>query len=298
MKFNFYEEQKIRDAVECGVTNNLSISSAIWYAAVYYTQLDPITNKKELFNKIVDFVSSIFKDFKYEGYVGFINGKISKARNHIITNIQHIIITESEMDKIINLNDQRLEKLAFVILALAKYENARSNSEKDTFYAKIPEIFRFARLAIPKKERNKYLHIIYNAGIISMNFSIGYNAITVGCVSHDVDDPVALKLDENNYIELAYTYLNYKKGGYKKCESCGRLIRIKKNTKYCKDCSPKYEKVESKIIKCIDCGDEFIVSSKCNNVCRCRDCQNERNKILKSEQNKRAYELKKTKFSS
>lgn len=289
MKFNFYEENKLRDAIENNHTDNLTISSAIWYAAVYYTHLNHIDNKKELFNKIVEFVRRNYSDFKYEGYVSYINTKINNAKGHNITNIARICITASEMNKIQNLNDQRMEKLAFIVLALAKYENARSDSSRDTFYAKVPEIFRLARLAIPKNERNKYLHAAYQAGVISMNFSIGYDAITVGFVSHCDDDPVVMELDEYDYMELVYAYLNYKNGGYKRCKECNRLFKAKGNNQYCQSCTKKNNMPKDRFIKCIDCGEIIEIKARDGQTCRCRECQSKVDVHNKSVRNQRYY---------
>ncbi|MBQ0090713.1 MAG: hypothetical protein KBT27_15410, partial [Prevotellaceae bacterium] len=169
--------------------------------------------------------------------------------------------------------NQCLEKLAFVLLALAKYENARSSSTKDTLYAKIPEIFRLARLAIPKAERNKYLHTMYKEGIISMNFSIGYDAITVGFISHNNDDPVVLNLDEYDYMELAYAYLNYKNGGYKRCKVCNKWFKTKTHEWYCRVHRKAYESTGIREVECIDCGMVFQVPSTNTRTCRCEECQ-------------------------
>ena len=102
-------------------------------------------------------------------------------------------------------------------------------------------------------------------------------------VSYDEEDPIVLELTENNYKELAFTYLNWKNGGYKECKNCGRLFKTKKegNQLYCKKCAPKYKKIEYKVIKCIDCGTEVWINSKDTETCRCEDCnftyQRERN---------------------
>ena len=68
-------------------------------------------------------------------------------------------------------------------------------------------------------------------------------------VSED-DSDVGIILTENNYKELAFTYLNWKNGGgYKECKKCGRLFKIKKgNQLYCKKCTPNYEKNEYKML--------------------------------------------------
>jgi DNA-directed RNA polymerase subunit RPC12/RpoP len=87
-------------------------------------------------------------------------------------------------------------------------------------------------------------------------------------------------LTENNYKELAFTYMNWKKGGYKECKSCGRLFKTKKegNQIYCKKCSPKVQSLEIKTIVCVDCGETVVISSKNNKTCRCDYCQKELDK--------------------
>ena len=53
------------------------------------------------------------------------------------------------------------------------------------------------------------------------------------------------------------------------------------NQVYCKQCTPKYEKIEYKSIKCADCGDEVWINSKSTKTCRCEECQEKANKESK-----------------
>jgi hypothetical protein len=119
-------------------------------------------------------------------------------------------------------------------------------------------------------------------------------------ISDDEEDVVVLELDESNYYELAYTYLNWKNnGGYKKCRKCGRLFRVKTGpmkkkvsnsnektdrAQLCWDCTEEYEakykgkdvmsdNYEPRTVECIDCGKivylEKYVDSR---TCRCEEC--------------------------
>ena len=275
MRFNFNEKSKIYSIVEDGDVNGLTINKAIWNAAIYYTQLNPV-DKKDVFWKIVEFMNENYNDFMYQGYVSIINRDINKAYKYKIKDVSSINITKKEMDKIMSLNDIRKEKIAFVVLALAKYQNAESQRENDTFYAKTSEIFKFARVVIPAKERNLYFGFAYKEGILKQNFSIGYNALTAAFVDHE-EDEIVLTLDEYDYLELAYAYLNYKNGGYKRCKECGRWFRAKNNAlQYCcmhrNDCVLVIERE----IECIECGKMFKVPSSNTRSCRCQECQHEK----------------------
>ena len=275
MRFNFNEKSKIYSIVEVGDVNGLTINKAIWNAAIYYTQLNPV-DKKDVFWKIVEFMNENYNDFMYQGYVSIINRDIDKAYKYKIKDVSSINITKKEMDKIMSLNDIRKEKIAFVVLALAKYQNAESQRDNDTFYAKTSEIFKFARVVIPAKERNLYFGFAYKEGVLKQNFSIGYNALTAAFVDHE-EDEIVLTLDEYDYLELAYAYLNYKNGGYKRCKECGRWFRAKNNAlQYCcmhrNDC----ELVIEREIECIECGKMFKVPSSNTRSCRCQECQHEK----------------------
>lgn len=296
MRFNFNEKSKIYSIVEDGDINGLTVNKAIWNAAIYYTQLNPV-DKNDVFWKVVEFMNKYYNDFMYQGYVSTINRDINKAYKYKIKDVSSINITKKEMDKITSLNDIRKEKIAFVILALAKYQNSESKRDNDTFYAKTSEIFKFARVVIPAKERDLYFGFAYREGLLKQNFSIGYNALTAAFVDHD-EDEIVLTLDEYDYLELAYAYLNYKNGGYKRCEACGRWFKSKSNAaKYCSIHRPDYELSSDVEIECIECGKRFLVNPLATETCRCEQCKEAHDKIIKSEQNKRAYELRKKKFS-
>jgi len=58
------------------------------------------------------------------------------------------------------------------------------------------------------------------------------------------------------------------------CMKCGKRVGkgILVNNK-CRQCREKEIKCGVKIIKCIDCGEEFEVSSKNTKTCRCEKCR-------------------------
>lgn len=284
MRFNFNEKSRIYSIIEDKNIDGVSITQAIWNAAIYYTQLNPV-GKNDVFWKIVDFMAQNYNGFMYQGYINTINKDINKAYKYKIKDVNTINITKREMDKIMSLNDIRKEKIAFVILALAKYQNAESQRDNDTFYAKTSEIFKFARVVIPAKDRDLYFGFAYKEGLLKQNFSIGYNALTAAFVDHD-EDEVVLTLDEYDYLELAYAFLNYKNGGYKRCKTCGRWFKVKSsNMQYCSTHREDYTPMVTKEVECIECGIHFIVPSSNKRSCRCEECQ--KNHILEYDRDRK-----------
>jgi hypothetical protein len=292
MRFNFNEKSRIYSIIEDKNIDGVSITQAIWNAAIYYTQLNP-ADKNDVFWKIVDFMAQNYNGFMYQGYINTINKDINKAYKYKIKDVNTINITKREMDKIMSLNDIRKEKIAFVILALAKYQNAESQRDNDTFYAKTSEIFKFARVVIPAKDRDLYFGFAYKEGLLKQNFSIGYNALTAAFVDHD-EDEVVLTLDEYDYLELAYAFLNYKNGGYKRCDVCGRWFKARSNSaKYCSIHRPDYELSSDVEIECIECGKRFLVSPLATETCRCEQCRRDHLRELKRLEIQRYRERKK-----
>ncbi len=73
------------------------------------------------------------------------------------------------------------------------------------------------------------------------------------------------------------------------CEKCGkRYCKTGNNQKYCDECKG-YQKVNSKTLICIDCGNEFVVDARNTTKTRCNKCQDIKNKQLRILRNKRYY---------
>lgn len=146
------------------------------------------------------------------------------------------------------------------------------------------DLFKLSRVAIPCKERAIYLNFAYQEGVLVEHMFVGTNLKVAGFV--DDSSETVLELGEDDYKELAYAYLNYKNGGYKHCKSCGKLFKMQKNAPgrlYCKDCGQKEETDRFKVMKCVDCGEDFVVDTRNMNKCRCDGCQHEENKRIKRE---------------
>lgn len=314
-KFNYYFNTQSRiDDVLNGAINKSTMNSVIfhliWYA--YYN-----ISKDE--HEIVNYIESWMKDktgaFHLSAYAKTIRRTIKKMDKIPWRNIKDTVkIRQSELEYISSFNDIKKEKLLFCYLAIAKFmDMSRDNpnhweSEKDSV------VFKMARVTIPAKERDYYIYDMIHGkpkAAIYLNYKNDDTSKRIDYISDDKNDPVVLELDESNYYELAYTYLNWKNdGGFKQCKNCGKLFRVKNNpvgnnvknryeqaneSLYCRKCTPIYQPkykgkdemaldYEPKKIVCVDCGDEFYLDSyMASKTVRCKDCQNKRDKELNRE---------------
>ena len=122
--------------------------------------------KEDNYDAILAYMSQNCSDFYEEKYFKIIYRNIASAKKYKFRSVDPVVITKSEMDKISSLNDIRKEKIAFVLLAIAKYYNNVSPDNNNRMYISISDLFKLARVSIPSKERAAYLHFAYDEGIL------------------------------------------------------------------------------------------------------------------------------------
>ena len=290
INFKFDDKTDIENKMRSNYVNQENPEETIRDLARYNHHVLKM-NKEDNYDAILRYMTENCSDFYEEKYFKIIYRNISSAKKYKFRSVSSVKITQTEMDKIIGLNDIRKEKIAFVLLAVAKYYNNVSSDNNNRMYMSMSDLFKLARVATPCKERAGYLHFAYQEGILVEHTFVGTNLKVVGFV--DDGSEVVMELGEEDYKELAYTYLNYKNGGYKHCKSCGRLFKMHKNSPgrlYCKECGQKEETSNFKVVKCVDCGEEFVVGILNTKTCRCEECQELRNKELKTIRNAKYYE--------
>ena len=272
INFKFDDKKDIENKMLAGYVNQDNPEDTIRDLARYNHHVLEM-NKEDNYDAILTYMTKNCSDFYEEKYFKIIYRNIASAKKYKFRSVDQVVITKSEIDKIVSLNDIRKEKIAFVLLAIAKYYNNVSPDNNNRMYISISDLFKLARVSIPCKERAAYLHFAYQEGILVEHMFVGTNLKIVGFVDND-SEPV-IKLGEDNYKELAYSYLNYKSGGYKHCKGCGKLFKMHKNSPgrlYCKECGQQENTSEFKVIKCIDCGENIVVSTLNTKTCRCEEC--------------------------
>ena len=275
INFKFDDKTDIENKINSGYVNQENPEETIRDLARYNHHMLNM-NKEDNYDAILKYMVKNCTDFYEEKYFKIIYRNISSAKKYKFRSVATVKITRTEIDKIIGLNDIRKEKIAFVLLAVAKYYNNVSSDNNNRMYMSMSDLFKLSRVAIPCKERASYLHFAYQEGILVELMFVGTNLKVVGFI--DDGSETVLELTEDDYKELAYSYLNYKNGGYKHCKACGKLFKMNKTSPgrlYCKDCGQKEETNRFKVLQCVDCGEDFVVDSRNMNKCRCDICQHE-----------------------
>lgn len=300
-KFNYYfnTKQRIDNALQVPINKNSMNSvlfNLIWYA---YYQVSK--NEKDIVRYVEGWMYERKAPFHLSAYAKTIKRYIKKMEDMPWREFDGTVkIRQSELEYISSFKDIKKEKLLFVYLAVAKFKDTFRETPSHWESEDDSAIFKMARVNIPAKERDYYINSLYvdPKVLIYMNAKNDDVSKRIDYISDNEEDIVVLELDESNYYELAYTYLNWKnQGGYKKCKKCGKLFRVKTSpssrvakdvkgnkAQLCWDCTEKYEAkykgkditdddYEPKTVQCVDCGKTVYVSEFNNKTCRCEECQ-------------------------
>lgn len=312
-KFNYYFNTQSRiNEVLSGPINKMTINSVIFHL-IWYAYYNISKEERDIVEYIEQWMKGKTNVFHLSAYAKSIRRTINKMDKMPWRDIQDAVkIRQSELDYIASFDDIKKEKLLFCYLAIAKFMDMSREKPNHWESEKDSMVFKMARVTIPSAERDYYIYEMINGepkAAIYLNYKNDDTSKRIDYISDDEDDPVILELNENNYHELAYTYLNWKNGGgYKQCKGCGKLFRVKnnpigKNAKnryeqdnkalYCRKCTPIYEPAykgkdemaldyKPKEITCEDCGEKiYLENYKAGRTYRCEDCQKEANKQAK-----------------
>lgn len=323
-KFNYYFNTRSRIDAALSVPINKSTMESILFNLIWHAYYNISQDEQDILSYIDMWMKGKTTLYHLSAYAKTIKGYIKKMKKMPWRDIKDTVkIRKSELEYISSFNDIRKEKVLFCYLAVAKFKDM--SRKKPTHWEDESDvtIFKMAKVPIPAKDRDYFIHDLLSgnpAASIYVSYKNDDTSKRIDYISDDENDPVVLELDESNYYELAFTYLNWKEsGGYKKCLNCGRLFRAKTDKpnndksktnemnrlQYCRYCSPAYESkykgkdemaldYEPKKIACVDCGKEVYLESYMDTeTCRCADCRETHLKKLKSEQNRRYYQSKK-----
>lgn len=312
-KFNYYFNTKNRINAALSEPITKANMNSILFNLVWDAYYNISSEESDIIEYVIDWMQGKTNIFHLSAYAKTLRGYIKKMKKMPWRNITDTVkVRKSELDYISSFNDVKKEKILFCYLAIAKFKDM--SREKPTHWEDEDDVtvFKMAKVPIPAKDRDYFINDLLNGepkALISLNYKNDDMSKRIDYISDDENDPVVLELDESNYYELAFTYLNWKEhGGYKKCRSCGRLFRVRKNVigknicgvgeqmeeaLYCRKCAPSYKPMykgndemsleyEPKKIVCIDCGKEiYLENYMASKTCRCDICQREATKKAK-----------------
>ena len=203
---------------------------------------------------------------------------IKQAKKYKLKEIDYISITENELKTISSIKNKPLERLAFTLLCLSKLANKFNPNNNDWSNRQDKEVFKLANIQVNITKQCLMINDLKNLGLIEYSKII--DNINTKVLFIDEDSKEILKITK--FRDLGNEYLFWKGEKFKRCRECGKLIRPNKqnNNSYCNECKA-YQPIVTKVLKCIDCGEEFVVDARNTKTIRCNFCQKSKNRERK-----------------
>lgn len=238
------ETKQAENILEKGEVGNKP-ASTLFLLGKYYRQKQEL-NKDQTMDKLHEFMEHNYKNYNAALWEDIIEDIAKKSHKYPLREIDAISITQTELDKIAELQNIKYQKLLFTMLCYAKLYDTLSANNNGWVNTGIPELYRIANITVKyKKDKFLYLNDIAETGLIS--FSSRNDNLNIQLTFLDSFSPAVMRI--NDFRELGYAYLNYiSVEKFIHCKSCYRLVK-KTNNKclYCSDCAKRRKNEQNKI---------------------------------------------------
>jgi len=223
--------------LECNTFTMISILIKKYY-------LDGL-DKDSIYKTIMDDLNIYFgNDFIYTNWDANLKKWIKRFYRNLyvykaevkLIDIESILITKKELEKISSLNNLILEKLAFILLVYAKVTNTQFQKTDGWVNKSSQVICKEAHVDLRGNDQRKIFYELNKLKFISNSTNNEKTSIKVEFVDCAEDSEIAFEI--NDFDEVIYLYLIFKGQQWIRCEKCNKWIVPKNNkTKYCVKCA-------------------------------------------------------------
>lgn len=235
--------------------------------------------EKKISHLLLEYLETYYPKFKENEFEWkeTVSKLAAKAGIHKLLKISGVSITKSEMETICSIKNKLLERLAFTMLCIAKFNNCKNPQNDGWVNTDIKDIFDYARIVCNSYERAVKIGELRQRGLLCF----AKRSDSLNCRVTFIDDNFEEELFVSDFRELGYEYLKYKGGNFIRRNECGLLVRASKsdNGKYCRFCMSNIP-TPKKTLKCVDCGISFEVDMKNHKTRRCKACSARRRREL------------------
>lgn len=240
-------EKKYAEEVLQGEKLNGAYQYTVNILAKYYSALG--YNNREIKAAIEQYLTKRVSDLDLCEKYGkkWIKRGLDAAKKYPLCELDEIIVTNPEIDRIKSIHsdrfkDYRIQRLAFTLLCLAKFSEARG-IKGGWVNMSYKQIFKTADLRGQSiEEQCLFIHELYKNGYVGLNPRIeNLNIKVLGMIDGETEIRVT---DINNAGLFFEEYCGEK---ITKCQKCGKMIRFINGKKlYCEQCAVEVDKEKAR----------------------------------------------------
>ncbi len=246
----FSERKDIEKTLLSGEVSQDNIVPVISSMAKYNLYVHKMSDE-ENYISITQWLKSHYKYYVETELNSTIRQKIDAAHTYSLLESDDLIVYQSELDIIAGANNIRKEKVLFVLLCIAKLQKNILGYRNGKYKLALTNIFKLARVHIPSTDRGMLMHDLKNDGYINPPFKNTDEHRYVTFMSDGENDIEVLRVNEQDFDELAYVYENWKSNGvgFSRCERCNKLMQQGKTRprKYCKECAEEVAREQKRL---------------------------------------------------
>lgn len=170
---------------------------------------------------------------------------IKRAAKSQVTDADSVIITKPELDAVDALDGKPLRRLAFTLLCLSKYGDAKKSRNDHWVNTPDRDVMQMANIILPLSGQSKLYSELNRLGMIQFSKRIGNLSVRV---LFQADGEQALSIDD--FRNLGYQYQRLHENGYIECQNCGIVIPARspkkgRPQKYCPECAAEIKMKQS-----------------------------------------------------
>lgn len=197
-------------------------------------------SKEEVYDKLNEYYKSTDIGYNetvsYEFITGLINRIYNSGRFNIV-DVDKVVISVDEWNRIISLNDKGAEKLAFSMLVYQKVNEIKNPKSNGWINTERTHLLRESGFTQLTKDNKLNFHKLYKCGYIGKRNAVDATGYLINYRDINVEsDP---KITITNFEKIITYYDEYRNNNkYKECELCKKRIKVTNNRiKYCVKCS-------------------------------------------------------------
>lgn len=246
---NFIMDEKkyVEELIDSSVLpEGLTPNVAIGYLTKYYCEQG--YTLEDTVQKVCEKMNSFNLDIlQYQEYQAAARARRyfnahSSGKTTPLRNYDTVKLYKSEYDKIMMCETDRQKKVLFALYILARF-----TGRYGWVYQSESDIFKLANVSSSIKERCVIIGYLIENGFAKETKKV--NDLKIGVELSDGNEDVVLEVSKID--KLGNQLMAHIKDGYKMCEVCGKLIKIKSkydsSSKYCAKCAKEVELEKTRI---------------------------------------------------
>lgn len=234
MKLILNEREMLDKALKQGYIDDKPLNT-IRVLCKYYFSIGQ--DKNQVYDSIDNFMTKNYKNYIMVDWKDVIKKTINSVYNRkdfSLYEVKNVVIYKKELDVIRTIKNERLEKLAFVLLAYAKLYNQINKNNKNWVNAPYDDVFADTLISANTEDKDKFVYKLKQLGLVKPSMRNDSENICVLFVEQDGEEVMVI----NDFRNFVYEYMRYCGERISKCEECGILIKLASGaTKYCSKCA-------------------------------------------------------------